>query len=85
MALERKYTVSFSKLYAMGRHRERARKAVKMLRKFAARHMKSKEENVVIGNDVNEFIWRNGIQKPPKKVTVKMIKDDDGTVLVSLS
>ena len=81
---ERLYTISFSKIYALGRHRERARKAIKFLRAFSARHMKTVEEKVLIGADVNEFIWRNGIQKPPRKLRVKMMKDKDGTVMVSL-
>ena len=81
---ERLYTISFSKIYALGRHRERARKAIKFLRAFSARHMKTVEEKILIGADVNEFIWRNGIQKPPRKLRVKMMKDKDGTVMVSL-
>ena len=84
MVLERIYNVNFSKIYSLGRHRERARKAIKVLRGFAGRHMKTVEEKVVIGQDVNELIWRNGIQKPPRKLRVKMMKDADGTVMVSL-
>lgn len=82
--MERIYNVSLSKVYSIGRHRERARKAIKMVRKFAARHMKTPEEKVVIGMDVNELIWRNGMQRPPRKLRLKMLKDKDGTVMVSL-
>ena len=81
---ERLYTICFSKIYALGRHRERARKAIKYLRAFSARHMKTTEEMVVIGTDVNEYLWRNGIQRPPRRVRVKMMKDKDGTVMVAL-
>ncbi|MEM3363920.1 MAG: 50S ribosomal protein L31e [Candidatus Micrarchaeia archaeon] len=81
---ERLYTISFSKIYSLGRHRERARKAIKYLRAFSARHMKTTEDKVVIGTDVNEYVWRNGIQRPPRKIRVKMMKDKDGTVMVSL-
>lgn len=81
---ERLYTINFSKIYALGRHRERARKAIKFLRAFSARHMKADEGKVVIGADVNEFVWKRGIQKPPRKLRVKMMKDKDGTVMVTL-
>ncbi|MEM0437800.1 MAG: 50S ribosomal protein L31e [Candidatus Micrarchaeia archaeon] len=82
--MERIYNVSLSKVYSIGRHRERARKAIKMVRGFAARHMKTPEEKVVIGMDVNELIWQNGMQRPPRKLRLKMLKDKDGTVMVSL-
>jgi large subunit ribosomal protein L31e len=81
---ERLYTICFSKIYALGRHRERARKAIKYLRAFSARHMKTIEDKVVIGTDVNEYLWRNGIQRPPRRVRVKLMKDKDGTVMVAL-
>ncbi len=82
--IERVYTVNLSKLYAMGRHTERARKAIKMLRRFASRHMKTDDEKIIITQEVNEYVWRNGIQKPPKKLKLKLMKDKDGTVMVSL-
>lgn len=82
--IEKVYTVSLSKLYAMGRHTERARKSVKMIRKFASRHMKTEDEKVIITQEVNEYLWRNGIQKPPKRLRVKLMKDKDGTVMVAL-
>ncbi|MCX8205618.1 MAG: 50S ribosomal protein L31e [Candidatus Micrarchaeota archaeon] len=82
--VERIYNINLGKIYSIGRHRERARKAVKLVRAFAARHMKTAEEKVVIGMDVNELIWQNGMQRPPRRLRLKMLKDKDGTVMVSL-
>lgn len=82
--IERVYTINLSRLYAAGRHTERARKAVKIVGQFASRHMKTEGEKVVITKEVNEYIWRNGIQKPPRRLRLKMMKDKDGTVMVML-
>jgi len=58
----------------------RAKKAVKLLREFVARHMKAKE--VKVSCEVNEEIWSRGAQKPPRRVTVKAVKDEEGVVWV---
>lgn len=84
MSLERVYTISLSKIYSLGRHRERARKAVKFIKAFTKRHMKTSEEDIIFGQDLNEFIWMNGIQKPPRKIKVKMVKSDTGKVTLNL-
>lgn len=52
-----------------------------MIREFAVRHMKS--ENVKIEEDVSHLVWERGIRHPPRKIRVKLTKDDDGTVLIS--
>ena len=61
---------------------QRAEKAVRALRQFTIRHMKS--EDVRIGNDVNRLIWQHGIQNPPHHVKITAKKDDKGVVMVSL-
>jgi len=84
MSLERVYTISLSKIYSVGKHRVRARKAVKHIKAFTKRHMKVNEEDVIFGQDLNEHVWRDGIEKPPRKIKVKMFKDDSGKVMVNL-
>ena len=54
-----------------------------MIREFAVRHMKVDEDSVKIEPEVNEFIWKRGIEKPPRRITVKMVKEE-GVVRVSL-
>jgi len=80
MVLERIYTINLSKIYSIGRHRERARKAIKFIKAFTVRHMKTSEEDIILGQDLNEHVWMNGIQNPPRKIKVKMVKDDTGKV-----
>ena len=63
----------------------RTNRAVKEVRIFIARHMKTDEEKVWIDATVNEKLWQNGIRNPPSKISVKAVKYDDGLVEVSLA
>ena len=69
---ERVYTVPLRDAFVKPRNK-RTPRAVKILREFAARHMKTDPENVLISNMLNAFLWARGIQKPPRKVKVKMV------------
>lgn len=64
---------------------KRALRAVKEVRESIARHMKADADKIWIDKALNEKIWERGIQKPPKKITVKAVKFDDGLVEVSLA
>jgi len=79
--LERIYTVNLRRLIITPRWR-RAVIAVNMLKEFAQKHMKASE--VKIDQSVNNLIWSRGIESPPRKLTVKMVKDKDGVVTISL-
>ncbi len=79
---ERIYTVPLGRAWVAPRYR-RAEKAVTVLRKFVQRHMKPEE--VIIDPTVNEAIWAMGITNPPRKIRVRLSKDDEGTVTVSLA
>jgi large subunit ribosomal protein L31e len=79
---ERIYTVPLGRAWTTPKYR-RAEKAVTILRKFVQRHMKPDE--VIIDPTVNELIWRNGIQNPPRRIRVRLSKDDEGVVTVNLA
>jgi large subunit ribosomal protein L31e len=81
-AEERIYTVPLGRAWVAPRYR-RAEKAVTVLRKFVQRHMKPEE--VIIDPTVNEAIWARGITNPPRKIRVRLSKDDEGIVTVSLA
>ena len=78
--LERIYTINLGKVL-LSPNNQRAKRAINMLREFASRHMKS--ENVKIEEDVSHIVWERGIGHPPRKIRVKLTKDDDGNILVS--
>lgn len=80
--IERVYTIPLERAWIAPRYR-RAEKAISILKTFVQRHMKA--ESVIIDPKVNEFIWRRGIEKPPRRIRVKLLKDDEGAVKVSLA
>jgi large subunit ribosomal protein L31e len=79
--LERIYIVPFGKAYN-GSRSVRSRKAIKLLREFMCRHMKSEPEEVAISTGVNELIWARGMQKPPRKIKVRALKKDGRTLVM---
>lgn len=74
--LERIYTVPLSKAYDYIRTR-RTERAVKLLREFVSRHMKVELENVRISEGINSLLWRDSIQKPPRKVKVRVVRENE--------
>ena len=79
---ERIYTVPLGRAWVAPPYK-RAERAVTILRKFVQRHMKPEE--IIIDPSVNEVIWSRGIEKPPRKIRVRLSKDDEGIVTVNLA
>jgi large subunit ribosomal protein L31e len=82
MVEERVYVVPLRRAKLAARYK-RTPRAVRILREFIARHMKS--ENIKIDTSLNERLWSRGARKPPARIRVRAIKQDDGTVVVSLA
>jgi large subunit ribosomal protein L31e len=59
-----------------------APKAMKYLKAFIKRHMKA--QDVLIGSELNEFIWSRGVHNPPRRVQVKTTRKD-GTAYAELA
>jgi large subunit ribosomal protein L31e len=81
--LERIYTVPLVAAYQTVRGKRTAR-AVKILKSFLAKHMKTEEERVKISAEVNSFMWQRGMQRPLRRIKVKAKRDAKGEVSVSL-
>src|ERR687890_612820 len=79
--ITRVYTVNLGKAWITPQHK-RTDRVINMIREFAEKHMKSSE--IKLDQDLNRQIWSRGKTNPPRKVRVKMVKDEDGTVTVSL-
>jgi large subunit ribosomal protein L31e len=79
--LDREYTVPLTRAWITARHQRTAR-AIRVLREYAVHHMKSSE--VKIDPDLSEKLWSRGITKPPRRIKVRMTKDEDGLVRISL-
>jgi len=80
--LERTYNVPLRKEYRKVANWRRTEKAVTGLKKFLVRHMKS--EDIKIGKEVNEFLWKHGIKNPPHHVKIEVTKDEKGVVKAEL-
>ena len=61
---------------------KKANKAMKTIRNFISRHMKS--DNVVLGKYLNLAVWKHGAKNPPHHVKINAVKDDKGKVVVEL-
>jgi large subunit ribosomal protein L31e len=62
---------------------KRANGAIKDIRKYLAKHMKS--EDVKLDKSINEKVWSRGSEKPPSKIRVRAMKMEDGQVQAELA
>ena len=90
---ERIYTIPLQRALVRPPKR-RAPRAMQLLKIFVARHMKmattvSEEEDelpqLIVTQEVNEKIWGKGIEKPPRRIRVRVTKDKDDNVTVYLA
>jgi large subunit ribosomal protein L31e len=62
---------------------KRGNTAIKDIRKFLERHMKS--QDVKLDRSINEKVWENGSSKPPRKIRIRAMKFEDGQVQAELA
>lgn len=79
-SITRVYTINLGKAWISPQYR-RTDRVVNMIREFAIKHMKS--DNIKLDQDLNRQMWSRGKTNPPRKVRVKMVKDEEGVVTVS--
>ncbi|HKO63870.1 MAG TPA: 50S ribosomal protein L31e [Candidatus Nitrosocosmicus sp.] len=79
--LARIYTINFSKAWLTPKHK-RTDRVVNMIKEFAIKHMNSSQ--IKIDQELNRYIWERGKTNPPRKVRVRIVKDEDDQVIVSL-
>lgn len=85
--LERTYTIPLRKEWLKVPKYKRAKKAVKAIREFLARHMKVPERDtnkVKLDMWLNRALWIRGIKSPAYKISVKATKDSEGNVKAEL-
>jgi len=91
---ERFYTIPLRRAWIMP-PKQRAPRAMRIIRSFVEKQMKigvtkeaeeeseeEKEERLVISAELNQRIWLRGIEKPPRRIKVRVTKDSEGTVTV---
>ena len=78
--LTRIYTVNLAKAWDTPKYR-RTDRVINIIKEFTQRHMQTNK--VKIDQDLNRDIWSRGKRNPPRKIRLRMIKEDDDTVVVS--
>jgi len=79
--LTRVYTINLGRAWITPEHK-RTDRVINIIREFAEKHMKSGD--IKLDQDLNRQVWAKGKTNPPRKVRVKMVKDEDDVVTVSL-
>lgn len=77
---EKVYTIPLRHAWVVTPRGKRAPRAVRDVRNYVSRHMKSEE--VAVSNEINSALWSRSINKPPRKITVRAVKDKEGKVIV---
>jgi large subunit ribosomal protein L31e len=72
------YTINLRRLY-WGKRTNRAKRAVRLVREFVARHFGVEPEDVKIDNTVNNYLWSRSITKPPARVQVYVTVKTEST------
>jgi large subunit ribosomal protein L31e len=92
---ERIYTIPLSRAWIAPR-KKRAPRAMRMVKAFIEKHMKietgtkteeeeEEEGRLVVSEEVNRKLWSRGIEKPPRNIRVRAVKDKEGTVTLYLA
>jgi large subunit ribosomal protein L31e len=79
---KRTYNIPLRREFQKAPMYRRTKKAMTALKEFVAKHMKT--EDIVVFQEVNELLWKNGIQNPPHHVKVDILKTEEGKVYVQL-
>jgi large subunit ribosomal protein L31e len=82
--VERVYVINLRRTREVSRTK-RSPYAIRLIRSFVARHMKVDPDKVRVDNEVNEYVWSRSIEKPPRRIEVKVTKYSDGIVRVTLN
>lgn len=90
---ERVYTIPLRRAWIAPR-KKRAPRAMRIVKSYVQRHMKvepevkgeeEEEGRLVVSNEVNERLWSRGIEKPPRNIRVRAVKDKEGVVTLYLA
>jgi large subunit ribosomal protein L31e len=82
--IERIYTIPLNDARKVARWK-RAESAVKKVRQYLSKHLKTDLKEVKIDRTVNEKLWERGSMKPPLKVRVRAVKFEAGGVQAELA
>ena len=67
------YTIPLRREFLKTSRNRRAKKAITGIHDFVEKHIKA--ARIIIGEELNELVWANGISNPPPRVKVDITKD----------
>ena len=74
MADEKQFTIPLRKEFSKAPSYKRSEKAIKAIREFIEKHMKT--DDVKIGKNLNLKIFERGRKNPPPRIKVKAVKEE---------
>lgn len=77
------YVIPLRKVYDNKPRSRRANNAITEIFNFLKKHTRLEKKDVIIAKEVNEAIWKNSIQNPPRKIAISL-KIDSGKAYVFL-
>jgi large subunit ribosomal protein L31e len=81
---ESELTVPLRKAWAITRYK-RAPRAIQIIREHVIQHLKVREdEEIWIDPSVNEHIWARGIENPPRKIKLHVIRHDEPEIPIEV-
>ena len=64
---------------------KRAPRAIQIIKDQVIRHLKvTPEEEIYIDPEVNEKIWERGIENPPRKIKLTVIRHDEPDIPIEV-
>lgn len=83
--LERIYVIPIKKNVLHVPKNRRTKTAMRFIKSYISRHMKTTSDMVWIDMAVNRAVWARGIRHPPNSIKVKAVKfEEDNLVEVTL-
>ncbi|MBU1120258.1 60S ribosomal protein L31, partial [Candidatus Micrarchaeota archaeon] len=74
------YTIPLKHLFKTNKER-RAKKAIREIRRFLAKHKRLDEEKIVIAGEVNKEVWKKGMYGIPRKIEVELMEEEEKTIV----
>ncbi|MDD3244751.1 MAG: 50S ribosomal protein L31e [Candidatus ainarchaeum sp.] len=71
------YIIPLTKAHDDKPRTKRANVAVRLIYDFLYKHTRKEKKDILITEEVNNYIWKNSIQNPPRKVAVTLKKKDE--------
>jgi len=82
--VERIYTIPLRDARKVPRWK-RAEGAIRRVRGYLVKHLKTSTEKVKLDKTIHEKIWEHGSMRPPSRIRVRAVKFEDGSVEAELA